>query len=59
MQNDCEPPIPEKPPLYNIIWIYENAADALGSKRIVRNVFTQCKDIPAFCAMMKKRHQTR
>ena len=55
MQNDCEPPIPEKPPLYNIIWIYENAADVLGSKRIVRNVFAQCKDMPCLLCYDEKK----
>lgn len=54
-KNDCEPPIPEKPPLYNIIWIYENAADVLGSKRIVRNVFAQCKDMPCLLCYDEKK----
>lgn len=35
--------------------IYENAADVLGSKRIVRNVFAQCKDIPCLLCYDEKK----
>lgn len=36
-------------------WIYGNAADALGSKRIVRNVFAQCKEIPCLLCYDEKK----
>lgn len=37
--------------------IYENTADAPGSKRIVRNVFAQYKDMPFLLCYDEKKKQ--